>query len=805
MLRPLWAVCAAGALLLAGCDGSQDRSERRPEARLEILSGPAEWVSGGDARIAVHLDGGDLEALQLWLNGERIEPQRVRAGATHVEGIVAGLEEGNNQLELRHPRHGVIDSLALVNHPLQGPMFSGPQQYPFVCTADTEIGAQLRVDVAEPPASPAPPVYPVTGAGGTTIGYSADCVVEEPMISYQYKTTAGAFADLPADGSRPSDMATTTLDDGRTVDFIVRWERGTINRFIYSHMALAPLGDDPLDPDPSLWDGRLIYSMQGGVAFGHSQGRFDQGRAREEAFLGRGYAVIYSTANRTSTHYNLTVGGETAMMVKENFIKRYGKPLYTVATGASGGAIQQYIYAQNHPGLIDAAVPTQPYTDMVSQTIHIGDCELLEYYMDVTSAELGAKAEKWQNVENRRWLMGLNGTVHRASAGEHQLMLQLKALLPSNNIADGPTECRVAWMGLTAGAMNPNYMASIRNSEKMVPQEALEAVQWSHFDDLRNIYGETEDGWPRYTWDNVGVQYGLQALVDGHIDAEEFLHLNARIGGWKAAEDMVPEVYPYEGSLAWAMESPAERVDPWSRRNMLTPPDAQTPVPRTEGDVIAIRNAHNGGQVFSGHIDIPVIDWRPYLEHVLDMHNVHQSFGLRKRIQDRMGSADHQVIWFTDARTEVPGQKKEFDQRTMAFAVIDEWMANIRDNPERSVAENRPEAAVDSCFDNEGEPIAVGEDVWSGVLDDGPAGACTQLFPIYSNSRMVAGAPIEGGIFKCALQSVDEAIAKGLYGSWTPNADEKAKLQAIFPQGVCDYEQPTQGLPEGFGEDFGAG
>ena len=34
---------------------------------------------------------------------------------------------------------------------------------------------------------------------------------------------------------------------------------------------------------------------------------------------------------------------------------------------------------------------------MVTQTIHVGDCELLEYYMDVTDAA----NPKWQNWENR--------------------------------------------------------------------------------------------------------------------------------------------------------------------------------------------------------------------------------------------------------------------------------------------------------------------------------------------------------------------------------------------------------------------
>ena len=83
-----------------------------------------------------------------------------------------------------------------------------------------------------------------------------------------------------------------------------------------------------------------------------------------------------------TTHYNLQLGGETAIMVKDRFVSAYGEPRYTVAVGGSGGAIQQYVYGQNHPGLLDAAIPQYSYPDMVTQTIHVGDCELLERWAD---------------------------------------------------------------------------------------------------------------------------------------------------------------------------------------------------------------------------------------------------------------------------------------------------------------------------------------------------------------------------------------------------------------------------------------
>ena len=204
-------------------------------------------------------------------------------------------------------------------------------------------------------------------------------------------------------------MAQTTLSDGRTVDYIVRRERGTINRFIYSFAMLAPFGDDPgaEQPDTSLWNKRADLHVRRRRADRPPAGH--PGRQRDvRPGLRKGYAIIHSSGTRTSTHYNLQLGGETALMTKEEFIERYGVPLYTVAVGGSGGAIQQYVYGQNHDKLLDAGIPQYSYPDMVTQTIHVGDCELLERFMDVDDGS----NPKWQNWDNREWLEGLERARH---------------------------------------------------------------------------------------------------------------------------------------------------------------------------------------------------------------------------------------------------------------------------------------------------------------------------------------------------------------------------------------------------------
>jgi hypothetical protein len=528
----------------------------------------------------------------------------------------------------------------------------------------------------------------------------------------------------------------------------------------------VPWGYEPDDPfDPQVWNGAAIYRFDGGVAIGHTQGRVSQGAMLYQDGLTKGYAILHSSGTRTSTHYNLQLGGETALMVKERFVELVDVPRYTVGIGGSGGAIQQYVYAQNHTGLIDAAIPQLSYPDMVTQAVHVGDCELLEHYMDRLSVN-----PLWATWSNRTLLEGMNAsdTVFNPFTGE-----------------PGNTECINGWRGLSPLALNPNF-GSATNQENFEPQAAIASTEWSHFADIVNIVGRADDNYARNYWDNVGVQYGLESVASGEISPDEFLWVNGSIGGWKNEPEMVQEGFPFLPG------APPSDFDPWSARNQVFSTDPLVdPAPRQEGDMTAMQAVYESGLVFRGDIDIPVIDMRPYLESVLDMHNSHQSFASRQRMLNADGDASNQVIWFIDG----PGN---VDITPMALDVVDRWMANIAAKPRTSVAANAPSDAVDRCFSRDGSLIAEGAGVWDGILDDEPDGACTTRFPVYSTSRQVAGGPIEQSYFKCALIEVEDAIDRGFYGSWTPTAQERATLETIFPDGVCDYEQPDQGLPAGW-------
>lgn len=666
-------------------------------------------------------------------------------------------------------------------------------QYPFLCTTEENDLGQPHVDNQE---EHGVPVYPEEDGepqpDQDPIGWSRDCAADV-RYDYYYVDTSGRRNHLWTSGDenppdQPDDVAMTTTIDDKEIPFYIRQERGTINRFVYSIAVPVPWEEiasvedgDPGDFHDQHWNGRLTYGFGGGAGIGYSQGEVrsrdaflmhrGDGDIGDSDALARGFAVAASSGTRAFTHYNLEVGADTATQLKHHFTQEYGDALYTVGIGSSGGAIQQYVYAEHAPELLDAAIPVRSYPDMTTQTNHVGDCELLERYMDVDAAE---NPDLWDGFfdgddhDNRQLVQGMNASSDLRS-----------------------TECVEGWRGLMPLHFNPNWFilanwGDIVGGEvgTVLDEDEIVETEWTHFADARNVYGTHPDtGFARFPWDNVGIQYGLRAFTDGEITAEQFLDLNARVGSWVEQHEMQQERQPY---------FPAEgEPDPWSSINMnLSPDDGQTPAPRREGDLEAIESVRQSGLYFSGEIDIPVIDVREYLEGELDMHNSHQSFAARQRIEDAMGHSDHHVIWFTgDDRDEAETQLQR------AFDVIDEWLLEL--DRTGDLLGSRPDGADDACWENDGTPIARGaeEDVWAGVLDDEPEGPCTERYPPYSQARIESGGPIAADIWKCHTMPVATAVEEGLYGDWEPTAAQIERLEEIHPEGVCDYDLPDVGDP----------
>lgn len=106
-----------------------------PPGGLEIttLSGRADTVTGGDSLVRVDVPRAvPLHRVTVRLNGDDVTGAFVADPAARtLTGLVDGLRLGPNTLVAGAP--GRQARLDVVNHPQEGPVFSGPHQQPFLC------------------------------------------------------------------------------------------------------------------------------------------------------------------------------------------------------------------------------------------------------------------------------------------------------------------------------------------------------------------------------------------------------------------------------------------------------------------------------------------------------------------------------------------------------------------------------------------------------------------------------------------------------------------------------------------------
>ena len=117
---------------------------------------------------------------------------------------------------------------------------------------------------------------------------------------------------------------------------------------------------------------------------------------------------------------------------------------------------------------------------------------------------------------------------------------------------------------------------------------------------------------------------------------------------------------------------------------------------------------------------------------------------------------------------------------------MSQWLDNIATDtseapPLTKVLNAKPEQAIDACWDSDGKRI-------NEQLEFSNPGQCNALFPTHTNPRIAAGAPVADDAIKCALRRPE----RGDY-SIEFSDEQWQKLEATFPQGVCDYSQAGQG------------
>lgn len=643
------------------------------------------------------------------------------------------------------------------------PLFSAPNQYPFICDTQHSGLGQPLVDNQDKQGIA---VFVVNDNDKKTkqlMGYSKDCRLPTRIQYYVKDEKQDGF--VKADNLVSLDMETKT---------IIRIETGTINRFIYVLAIPVNKQDTPELFNNSKWNQKLIYRFKGGVGVGRKQGNMniDKLLYEHEAQLQQGYAVAFSTGTQTSNHYDIWLSEDTALRVKRQFETQYGKPLYTVGMGGSGGAIQQYLLAQNHPGIIDAAIPLYAYPDMVTQVSYALDCELMHYYFDETSDN-----PKWEQWENRSLIEGSHA--RQGYKNRYGNLQGIAAMMNGDfsKMPKGASECTNGWRGPAHLINNPKFFADYHE----VATDVFKRFDWSHWGDLQHVYGTDQHGFGRRFWGNDGVQYGLSSLVKGELSVGEFINLNEKIGGWKPPIEM-------ENDRFWHIsgDDSLKRLSLWSQHNM-THEGESISAPRSQGDAQAAQAAYDAGLVFLGVADIPIIDLRHYLDHQLDMHHSMASFATRKRIEYAMGNSEHQLIWMMEKDDNL--SRKDLIRSLPigdALRVIDQWLFNMKTHPQLSLQQNKPASASDRCYDAQQNIIDDAPNTWDGLWNEKTQGVCQQRFPHFTQSRFVAGESIYGDTLYCDKQSVAAAIASGVYGSVDMKAFQ-SQLESIFPNGVCQY------------------
>ena len=703
---------AAAIVLLSACtepvgtSGTLAPDSAAAPLAIEVLSTRSWLVTGGDALVAVRAAAGESPPAGGWwieLNGVDVSAQFRQTGDGAMQALLEGLPEGDSELRAGLPGAGHAASLTITNWPISGPVISGPHEAPFYC----ETGDFRTV-------------------AGDLLGEPLDrhCSVATRIDHVYWSELERSFKPYRPGGAQPPDMARIT-SRGRSIPYIVRVETGTVNRAIYEIAMLH----DPAQGEPGPWrrgngwNGKLVYTHGGGCRGGWYRQGAQTGGVMRRGLFEHGYAVASSSLNVFGQNCNDLLASETHIMVKERFIENYGVPVYTIATGASGGSYQSHQTADNYPGVFDGIIVSASFPDVTSATIFtVADARLLYHYFEAISpGEF--------SIEQQRAVSGFGswGSIANLSRGAARL----------DPIFD-------------AGAAPEDQGGEVGLDElrAILYRPGQGGIRATVYDHTANVYGEDPDtGFALRPLDNRGVQYGLAAFNSGQISARQFIDLNRDIGGFDRDLNHIFERH---------------RADPSARRRAIE-----------SGRIL-----HGGG----GLANIPIIDYRSHTDHAEDgdIHMIVHQFSTRERLRLANGNARNHVMQIGGRWGFGPGG----DDLGELFRRMDEWILAIqRDESslpaDLVVAANRPTRLNDACWDNTGPDgrVKIEEE-----LSYAGGGRCAELYPAYPTPRHVAGAPLANHIVTCHLRPLD----RGEY-TQPLTAREWAELQMIFPAGVCDW------------------
>ncbi|WP_326540224.1 DUF6351 family protein [Pseudorhodoferax sp.] len=772
---PSWqlalAVTAAAALAACGGDGTNE------PVQISTLGNRADLISDGNALVEITLPASaNNGTLTVRLNGSDVTAAFTTVTANGRKGLVQGLATGRNVI-VAEAAGAKAAELVVTNAPRGGPLLAGAQPVPYICAAPTAVAATATTAA-------------VDASGFTTAATDAQCNVATQTLYFYRTTEAGCSmanpypsppATAPANAcfkpytvgqAAPGDLATTTTEAGLIVPYVVRLERGVINRGIYEMAVLvdpAKPWANGLSPQAS-WTGKLEF------IFGGSSGQLRRQLRpaslwNHDAALAKGWMVATNALVDGSRNTNRTAMVDTVIMMKEDITERYGPLKHTVASGCSAGSMSAYAIASSYPGLLDGLLVSCSLNDAESSNQESVDCGLLvEAYDKPRWRELMAAGSYGLDEINRK-KAAINGHEDYTACIGWYNSFGVQKLAGNYDTAREVTAANRATGVITARSLgqttNGCQLPASQVFDPVSNPTGLRCSQWDH---AVATFGKRADGEPNSTRDNTGVQYGLKALVAGTVTAEEFVTLNEMIGS-----------FDRNGLYSTA---------------------------RAVADLPALQTVYRAGLMpdYTLLAQTPILDFRGYDDSLIQpitntgrsgLHQIWKSFANRARFEKANGTSSSYAMWRYGLSEN--GVSPPTLLANEGFFVMDQWITAVKASSTGTAAARvlaaRPAAAADFCL------LSTDAAQSTRVTDPALCDA-DPLLKGGMSPREAAGSPRANDLLKCQLKPLDVAE----YLPAVLNADQLARMRAVFADGVCDYSKPGVGFEPARGvTSFAAG
>src|SRR5438477_8556336 len=113
---------------IAFASGAALASQAFAAISIQVLSSMPQLVTGGDALVKI---SGATAQPNVTVGGADVSAAFKADAAGNWVGVVTGLKDGDNALAAKAGADQ--GALTLINAPINGPLFAGPQQTPWLC------------------------------------------------------------------------------------------------------------------------------------------------------------------------------------------------------------------------------------------------------------------------------------------------------------------------------------------------------------------------------------------------------------------------------------------------------------------------------------------------------------------------------------------------------------------------------------------------------------------------------------------------------------------------------------------------